>query len=52
MSELGGFVQIVFTAVAILMVKYNNINFILDLANKLYTFDIKDESNGKKDEDN
>ncbi|EGR33386.1 hypothetical protein IMG5_054760 [Ichthyophthirius multifiliis] len=41
MSELGGFVQIVFTAVAILMVKYNNINFVLELANKLYSFEIK-----------
>ncbi|KAL4470305.1 hypothetical protein ABPG74_011916 [Tetrahymena malaccensis] len=39
LSELGGFIQIVFTCVGILLIKYNNFRFTVDLANNLYSFD-------------
>ncbi|EAR89543.2 transmembrane protein, putative (macronuclear) [Tetrahymena thermophila SB210] len=38
LSELGGFIQIVFTCVGILLIKYNNFRFTIDLANNLYQF--------------
>ncbi|KAL4502399.1 hypothetical protein ABPG72_011986 [Tetrahymena utriculariae] len=39
LSELGGFIQIVFTCVGLLLIKYNNFRFTVDLANNLYQFD-------------
>ena len=39
MSELGGFIKIVFACMGLVVVRYNSFKFIVDLANNLYTFD-------------
>jgi hypothetical protein len=50
MSELGGFIQIVFACVGLLVVRYNSFKFIVDLANSLYSFD--KQSKDKREDDN
>ena len=50
MSELGGFIQIVFACVGLLVVRYNSFKFIVDLANNLYSFD--KQSKDKKEDHN
>ncbi|EGR27940.1 hypothetical protein IMG5_186260 [Ichthyophthirius multifiliis] len=51
MSELGGFVQIIFIVFGIFMTRYNNTNFTMDLANKLYIFeDLNKQKNEKKNQ--
>ena len=38
MSELGGFVNIILAISSIIILKYNDMSFMLDLANQLYEF--------------
>jgi len=49
MSELGGFIQIVFACVGLLVVRYNSFKFIVDLANNLYSFDKISKDKGGDD---
>ncbi|EGR32791.1 hypothetical protein IMG5_070730 [Ichthyophthirius multifiliis] len=52
LSHLGGFIQIIFVSISIIMIQYNKFQFTLDLANELYQFDFEDQQNNQIESNN